>query len=194
MNIIVKYFVRGLIVFVPVTATIWLFYVVFLRLDGWLGIKVPGLGFLVTVAAITLIGFLASHFVTRTAIEAFENFLARLPLVKLVYSSMRDLTNAFVGEKRSFDRPVSVSLGGGLDARVIGFVTRESLGMLGLPGHVVVYVPQAYAIAGHTLLVPKERVSPIDLPSALVMAFIVSGGVAGLAPDVPQLPERAKSM
>jgi uncharacterized membrane protein len=98
--------------------------------------------------------------------------------VRLVYSSTRDLLNAFVGEKRRFDIPVTVSIIPGSGVKMIGFVTRESLEILGIPGYVGVYVPQAYAFAGHLLLVPAEQVERLAGESADLMAFVVSGGVA----------------
>ena len=61
---------------------------------------------------------------------------------------------------------------------MIGFVTRESLDIFGIPGYVAVYVPQAYAFAGHLLLVPALQVEPLRGESADLMAFVVSGGVA----------------
>ena len=70
--------------------------------------------------------------------------------------------------------------------KVIGFVTRESLDSFGLPGYVAVYVPQAYAFAGHLLLVPALQVEPIAGESADLMAFVVSGGVADGARREPR--------
>ena len=50
---------------------------------------------------------------------------------------------------------------------------------IGLPGHVAVYVPQAYNIGGNVIVVPAERVTRLDAEPAAVMTFVVSGGVAG---------------
>ena len=70
--------------------------------------------------------------------------------------------------------------------KVIGFVTRESLDILGIPGYVGVYVPQAYAFAGHLLLVPGDQVERLAGESADLMAFVVSGGVADGARREPR--------
>jgi uncharacterized membrane protein len=107
-----------------------------------------------------------------------ESSIEKLPFVRLVYSSTRDLLNAFVGEKRRFEIPVTVTLVPGSGVKMIGFVTRESLDSFGLPGYVAVYVPQAYAFAGHLLLVPGAQVERMAGESADLMAFVVSGGVA----------------
>ena len=75
--------------------------------------------------------------------------------------------------------PVLVTLGEG-SGGFLGFATRDSLDVLGLPDHVAVYFPQSYNFAGNVLLFPRERVRPLEASSAQVMAFIVSGGVSGL--------------
>ncbi|MFI5180951.1 MAG: DUF502 domain-containing protein [Thermoanaerobaculia bacterium] len=181
MGHLVKYFVRGLIVFVPVVVSVFVLWTVFVKVDGLLGIPFPGAGLLATLALVTLAGFLASNFVTRRAFELLDRIFQRLPFVKLVYGAVRDLVNAFVGERKGFDRPVAISLGGPEAPKFLGFATRESLEVAGLEGHVAVYVPQSYAVAGHVFLVPRAQVSPLAVASADAMAFIVSGGVSGLA-------------
>ncbi len=182
MGHLVKYFVRGLIVFVPAAVAVYVLWTVFVKVDGILGIPVPGAGLLATVALVTLAGFLASNFVTRRAFDLLEGIFQRVPFVKLVYGAARDIVSAFVGERRSFDRPVAVSLGSPEAPKLLGFATRESLSGIGLDGHIAVYVPQSYAFAGHVLLVPRSQVTPLAAPSAEAMAFIVSGGVSGLVP------------
>ncbi len=97
----------------------------------------------------------------------------------MLYNSIRDLVEAFAGEKKKFDKPVLVTLGPGCNAKVVGFMTRESLDNLGLKDHVAVYFPQSYNFAGNVLLFPKEEVKPLDIESSEAMTFIVSGGVAG---------------
>jgi len=179
MRHLVRYFLRGLIVFVPAVVSVLVLWTVFLKVDGLLGIPFPGAGFVATVAAVTLVGFLASNFVTQRAFELLDRVFQRVPFVKLVYGSVRDLVNAFVGDRKGFDRPVSVELAGADGPRLVGFATREALEAPGLEELVAVYVPQSYAFAGHVLLVPRSRVTPLASTSADTMAFIVSGGVSG---------------
>lgn len=174
-----NYFLRGLVVLAPLVITLWITYEVFRRVDGLLGLSIPGLGFVLTIAGITLFGFLASNLITRGWLAAVEGVFTRLPFVRLLYSSTRDLLDAFVGEKRRFDKPVAVTLTADGSIRVLGFVTRQSLDHLGLPGQVAVYLPQSYNFAGNLIVVPAEQVEPLAAESAEVMAFIVSGGVSG---------------
>jgi uncharacterized membrane protein len=174
---IINYFLKGIVFLAPLAFTIYICVRVFTTIDGWLGIAIPGVGFLVTVVLITVFGFLAQSFLTLSVLNVVENLLNRLPFVRLVYSSTRDLLNAFVGEKRRFDQPVLVTPYTGGVARAIGFVTQEALSGLGLEGHVTVYMPFSYSFAGTLLIFPKSAVSPINADSAEVLAFIVSGGV-----------------
>lgn len=188
MKRILSYFLRGLLVTVPVGLTILLLVYVFRGLDKVFGglfriPAVPGLGLflgiVVTLSAITLIGFLASSFIGRRLFGLVDRVFTRVPLVKMLYTSIRDLVEAFASEKKRFDKPVLVTLGPGGSIKAVGFITRESLECLGLKDHVAVYLPQSYNFAGNVLVFPKEAVRPLDIESSEAMAFIVSGGVSG---------------
>ncbi len=177
------YFLRGLVFLAPVGITAYICVVVFAAIDGWLGLSVPGAGFAVSLALITLFGFLASSFITKSLISALDDVLERLPFVRLLYSSSRDLVSAFVGEKRRFDKPVVVELFAGGNARALGFVTQAALAELGMDGYVSVYMPHSYNFSGQMYLFPIAAVTRLDANSSDVMAFIVSGGVT----EVPNL-------
>lgn len=180
MRRLLQYFLRGLIFLAPVVVTLYVCWALFVRVDRWLGLPIPGAGFVATVALVTLVGFLASNFLTRSLLGWLDGLLERLPFVRLLYSSTRDLLNAFVGERRRFDRPVLVELVPGAPMRALGFVTQGTLDVLGLAGYVAVYLPQSYNVAGNLLFLPASAVTPVPLESAEVMAFIVSGGVTEL--------------
>jgi uncharacterized membrane protein len=178
MKTLVTNFLRGCLVVVPVVATLYAVYFVVRTLDGWLGLEVPGLGFAIAIALITLIGALATNVIGKRLLALPDQLLTRLPFVKLIYTSLRDFMAALVGERRSFDRPVLVALdGAGLTA--VGFITREDLSLLGLTDHVGVYFPQSINFAGQLLLVPRARVQPLELPAHAILPVIVSGGMAG---------------
>jgi uncharacterized membrane protein len=176
---IVRYFLEGLLYVIPLAVTVFVLYKMFVTVDGWLKLPVPGAGFALTIAGITVIGFLASNVLTRGLLSLVEKMFERLPFIKLIYSSIKDLIGAFVGEKKSFDKPVLVTLTADSQAKAIGFITRESLEAYGLEDHVAVYFPQSYNFAGNLLLFPKEQVQPLDVESSEAMAFLVSGGVSG---------------
>lgn len=177
MSRLLAYFLRGLVVVVPLALTIYVCVVIFTTIDSWLGLPIRGVGFLLALLLITLVGFTASNIITRSVIDAFDRVLDRLPFVRLLYSSAKDMLNAFVGEKRRFDKPVLVSLSEDGAVKVLAFLTADSLASLGVADHVSVYMPQSYGFAGHILIVPADRVQRIDADAAEVMAFIISGGV-----------------
>lgn len=177
MKRILGYFLRGLMLTVPLVVTVWVCYAVFMKVDGWLGISIPGLGFVTTLTLITLVGALGSSILTASAVNLLEEVLNKLPFVRLLYTSTKDLLSAFVGEKRRFDKPVLVTLGADGSVKVLGFLTQSSAERLGVDASVVVYVPHSYAWSGQLLLVPSGRVERLATDSAEFMAFVVSGGV-----------------
>lgn len=176
MNWLLKNFLRGLVIVVPIAVTIYLLVQAFVSLDRILKLTTPGLGIAVLLGATLLIGALAGNFVGRRLFALMERLFTRAPIVRIVYAAIKDLLEAFVGNKRRFDRPVAVSVTD--DIRTFGFITRDDLGELGLPGDVAVYVPFSYTWDGCLLVVPRERVRPLDADSASIMALVVSGGVS----------------
>jgi uncharacterized membrane protein len=176
MKTLAKYFFQGLLVTVPVVGSIALVAWVLKKLDSLYPLPVPGLGIALTVLAITLVGALTSNVVGRRVVDRVEKGIKRLPVVNIIYSSLRDLLGAFVGDKRSFDKPVMVTVSP--NVRVFGFVTCSRFDDVRLRGHVAVYLPQSYNFAGNMLIVKEDLVESVDADSAQFMAFVVSGGVA----------------
>ncbi len=179
LNDLARNFFEGLLILVPVVTTLSVAWLIVQGVDGWLNIPIPGVGFLVTLGLITLTGRYASTVFVQKMLDMMERVLVKAPFVKLLYTSIKDLIEAFMGEKRRFDQPVLVSLSPGGHGEAVGFVTRTDLEFLGLLGHVAVYFPQSYNFAGHLLVFPKDQVRPLEVESSEVMAFIVSGGVSG---------------
>lgn len=177
MSRLFNYFLRGLVVVAPLALTVYVCVAIFTTIDSWLRLPIPGVGFVLTVVLITLVGFMASTLIARGVIGSLDRVLERLPFVRLLYSSAKDMLNAFVGEKRRFDKPVLVSLTADGAVKVLAFLTSDSLTSLGIGDHVSVYMPQSYGFAGHIIVVPADRVRRIDADAAQVMAFIISGGV-----------------
>jgi uncharacterized membrane protein len=187
---LIRYFLNGCLVTAPLGLTVYIVLTVLGAIDSLLPFKIPGLGIVATLALITLVGVLTSNVVGKSLIELAESLLQRLPLVKLVYTSIKDLVSAFVGDKRRFDVPVAISPFPGIDAKLLGFVTRDGLARLGLPDHIAVYLPQSYNFAGCLMLFPRDKVEVLDLPASEVMTFIVSGGVSGFGRGESILPPK----
>jgi uncharacterized membrane protein len=175
---LVRYFVRGCLVSVPLALTGWVIFVTLRFVDQLLPFGIPGIGILVTLSLVTLVGLFTSNVIGKSVFQFTDRLLSGMPLVKLIYTSIKDLIRAFVGDHKSFDRPAAVALTPG-GARMLGFVTRDALHMLGMPDFVAVYFPQSYNFAGQLTVVPRDQVELLDAPSAEVMTFIVSGGISG---------------
>jgi len=176
MRMLARYFLQGCLVTVPVVLTIYAVYVLAHEINALL-VPLPGLGIVLSLVGITAIGALASNVLGRTLVRKFERLIGRVPLVRLLYTTARDLLQAFFGDERSFDRPAVVALTADGETRAVGFITREALPELGMPDHVLVYFPQASNFAGNVLAFPREREQPLDVDAARVMALVVSGGV-----------------
>jgi uncharacterized membrane protein len=174
----VRYFLNGLIALGPLALTVYICVLAFRWIDGWLRLPVPGAGFLATLALVTLLGYVASGVVARGAFGIVDRLLARLPFVRLLYGALRDVFGAFAGDQKRFRVPVSLELVPGSGVRVMGFLTQPSLEAFGMEDQVAVYLPQSYNFAGQTVVVPRERVTPVDAKAADVLAFIVSGGIS----------------
>lgn len=176
MNWLLKNFLRGLVIVVPIAVTVYLVVQAFVSLDRILRLPYPGLGIAVILAATVLIGALAGNFVGRKFFGLTETLFTRAPIVRIVYSAIKDLLEAFVGNKRRFDRPVAIQVSE--HVRTFGFITRDDLASLGMPGDVAVYVPFSYTWDGCLLIVARERITTLEADSASVMALVVSGGVS----------------
>lgn len=180
MRTLTRSFAQGLLVLAPVAITIWIVLFAVRTLDKWLNVPIPGLGILLAAAVITVTGYLTGNVVGNRFVSWLEAGMQRVPIIKLLYNSLKDLFGAFVGQKRKFDKPVAVEINPhGL--KVLGFLTSERFDDPQLVGHVAVYLPESYNFAGNLIVVPRDRVHPLDADGAEFMAFIMSGGVTDMS-------------
>lgn len=182
MRTLVRYFLQGCLVLVPSVLTAYVLYLVVRQLDRLLGSPLPGLGIAIALVAITAVGALASNVLGRAVLKRVERLIGRVPLVRLVYTTVRDLVGAFFGEERSFDRPALVRFSDDGSVKGLGFITRDDLAEFGIGDHVLVYFPQAYNWAGSVLALPRSMVEPLAVDGSRFMALVLSGGVVTGAP------------
>jgi uncharacterized membrane protein len=180
---ILRYFFSGTLFIVPLVATAYFIYVSFRWLDDLLNLPYTGLGFAIILLAITGFGYLTTHFAFQTFTQWFDRGLDKIPLIKLIYSAIKDLLNAFVGEKKKFNKPVLVEINIENKLYQIGFITQEDLSEFGLKDMVSVYVPHSYAFSGIHYILPKDRITPLNISGTVAMKYIVSGGVSGFHGD-----------
>jgi uncharacterized membrane protein len=180
-----RYFFRGLLFVVPASISVYSLYFVFNWLDRLFpNVSIPGFGIVVVVGGTTILGYLGSAWLTKPIIQFFDTILERLPFVRIIYSSIKDLTSAFVGEKRKFDKPVLVQISQDSNLKRLGFLTQDSLKDLQIDEDLVaVYVPHSYNFSGNLFIVEKKYVTPLQSDGAEIMKFIVSGGVIDLETD-----------
>lgn len=186
---IVRYFFQGLLILAPISITLYLIVYLIRLIGSWLevvGITIhplvdPLIGFAAAMLLIIIIGMIGSSIVARPFLLMGERLVEKAPLIKTIYSSVKDMLSAVVGSKRRFNKPVLVTTDKNSNIQKLGFVTQTDLTDLGLPvGKVAVYLPFSYGFNGMLIIVPTDSVTPVDSSAADVMKFIVSGGVTEL--------------
>ena len=172
-----QYFFRGLITALPLGLTVYLFFI-FLRWTERLAMLmvhpfigdfyVPGLGLLLGVVSILLLGFLVSQPAAGKLLSLVELPFTNLPVVKSIYSSLKDFADYFSPQRKRGTQQTVVALKvPGQDLELVGLVTRQRVDDLP-PGflqgdRVAVYLPMGYMIGGYTVFVPRAWVQPIDV-------------------------------
>jgi uncharacterized membrane protein len=111
-------------------------------------------------------------------LQIFEEAIIRIPLVGIIYSSLKDLIGAFVGDKKKFNQPVRFVFNKESGISKLGFVTQDDLQFIDVEGSVMIYCPHSYAFSGELYIVPSSSIIPLNLPASDVMKMIVSGGVS----------------
>lgn len=182
---LLRYFLQGILFIAPAGITMYLVYVLFTYVDGFLlsfieqyiTITIPGLGILFLVIAIILIGIIAQTIIFKPVQRLVDGLFKKVPLVRVLYSAIRDLFSAFMGSEKKFNKPVLVLVNSVSNLEKMGFITTDDLTDLGIIDKVAVYFPHSYNFSGEMFIVPKENVKPLKIPAAEAMKFIVSGGV-----------------
>jgi uncharacterized membrane protein len=173
-----NYFLKGLLITLPVYATYKIIRSLLESIDQVLVLETPGLGFVIVIAVITLLGMIGSSFITRPIFELLDEVLNKIPLVKTIYGAVKDLIEAFVGEKNKFSKPVIVELSEGVFKP--GFITQDDFEDNSMKDLIAVYLPHSYAFSGNLYLVKKNKIQVYDGSSSAFMKLIVSGGVSDL--------------
>lgn len=187
MKQLLNYFLRGLLFVFPIVGTAYIIYAsvnwandTFNELlFDWLSVNIPGLGILAVFLGLSGVGWLVSKLVRWPAFNYIDRLFNRLPLVKIIYSSLKELSEAFVGENRKFNVPVMAEINENGVMR-FGFITEETFDTNQLSGHVAVYCPHSYNFSGNLYLIPNERVHRLEADPTELMKFVVSAGVTDL--------------
>jgi len=187
---LLNYFIKGLLVVLPIALSVFVVIWAVTTVDSWLNINnipglapgmgqsrnIPGLGLFMVLALIMAAGIFVTYFVTEPMYNWFQRMMNKLPILKFIYSSIKDLTEAFVGDEKKFNHPVLVEVEGEL--KRIGFLTQSDLTAIGMPGESVVYFPFSYSFAGQVYIVKNEKIKNLNMSAADAMKLVVSGGVS----------------
>ena len=190
---LLDYMIKGVLVVVPLGAAIFLIIWIVTTVDTALNLSdlfwvdpktgqpvyIPGLGILSVLVIILLAGIIVTNFITQPIYNWFMRWLKRLPLFNFLYSSIKDLTEAFVGDEKKFTEPVLVEVNE-FGLKKVGFLTQKDLTRLGLEGQVAVYFPYSYSFAGQLVIVESSKVKPLPMTGSEAMKFVVSGGVTAI--------------
>ncbi len=187
---IFNYFLQGLLITVPITVTlvvliqgiIWIDNLIPIHIPiaipGYPNFEIPGVGILVLFLIVTILGYFASNLVANPFFSMMEKLLGKTPLLKIIYTSVKDLVEAFVGEKKRFTKPVLVTMNYQPVTQRIGFVTENDLSRLGIETtKMAVYLPFSYGFNGQLFIVEATNIQQLDVSGTEMMKFIISGGV-----------------
>lgn len=182
---LIKFFLQGLVILGPIAVTAYCIYFVFYNIDTLIpGLSKisPGIGFITIIACITFLGFIGERFfLTRWILSGFDALLEKIPGIKFIYSSTKDIISSFVGDKKKFNNPVWVKTQSNPEIWRIGFLTQKEINIKGMEKKISVYLPHSYAISGWVIITEIDNIKPVtEMTPAQAMKFAVSGGVTGL--------------
>lgn len=189
---LLNYLIKGLLIVMPIALSVFIVVWAVSTVDSWLNINnilgvdpntgesrnIPGLGLVLVLAIILAAGIFVTYFVTEPMYSWFRRWLNKLPLFNFIYTSIKDLTEAFVGDEKKFNHPVLVEAEG--DMKRIGFLTQNDLSKLDMMDEAIVYFPFSYSFAGQIYIVKKDKIKPLNMSAADAMKLVVSGGVTQL--------------
>lgn len=191
-RLLLSYLGKGILVVVPLAGALFVLVWAVTSLDSAINQTVqfwfneggepeyiPGLGILTLLVGLIIVGIIFTNVVTEPISNWINNLLNRIPLFNTLYSSIKDFTEAFVGDSKKFNEPVLVLINE-TGLKKIGFLTQKNLVALDLKDEVIVYFPYAYSVAGQIAVVKASNVTPLNISSTDAMKLVVSGGVSGL--------------
>ncbi len=192
MNTLGKLFLKGLAVVIPVALTLAIMWwmaagaerlmgsvLKFTLPDGW---YVPGMGLASGLALVVLLGLLSHVLIFQKIFDLGDAIFNRLPLVKTIYTAIKDFIGYLNPDKDSkMSKVVMVQLPG-QSFQLIGFVTREQFDDLpftpAAEDPVAVYMPMSYQLGGYTLFLPRSALTPLDIPFETAMRLVLTAGVS----------------
>jgi uncharacterized membrane protein len=192
MNVLGKLLLKGLAVVIPATLTLailwWLAHGAERFLGGMLlqvlpeGWYVPGMGVVTAVAITMLIGLLTHVILFQRLFAIGDAILNRLPLVKTLYSAIKDFMAYLSPDSQVAQSKVVLVRLPNQEFELLGFVTREDFSTLPMTltveEPIAVYLPFSYQIGGYTLFLPRSCLKPVDMSFETAMKLVLTGAVS----------------
>ena len=186
-----NYFITGAVVLMPIAITLYLTVFIIristkvlpkeLNPNNYLPVDIPGLEIFISVFIITLIGFISVSFLGKKIIEFINNLLKRIPILRTIYSAIRQMTQSLTSSDNTGKSVVLIEYPR-KEVWVIGFATKENKGIISktLKQELInIFVPTTpNPTSGFLLLVPKKDVIHLDISFEQASKFIVSAGTS----------------
>jgi uncharacterized membrane protein len=196
-----KYFITGLLIWIPLIITLWVLKVIFDTLDAsllllpvsfqtesWLGVHIPGLGALLTLVIVLLTGIFATNFFGAQLVQLWHDVLNRIPVVNSIYSSVKQISDTVFSSSGQAFRKALLVQWPHPGMWTIAFLTGTPGGDVATllpPDCLSVYVPTTpNPTGGYFVIVQRSQVIELDMTVDQALKYIISMGV------VPPLPKQ----
>ena len=195
LKLINKNILTGLITLLPVILTLYLLYWFVLTTEAFLGGVIrgvvseefyrPGMGVVAGLIVAFCVGLMMHTIIARQLLSSVEQFVKKVPLIKSVYLSIRDLLNYFSSEsKKDFEQVVAITVGE-TGMQLIGLVTQADMSKMPVgfnqKDSLLVYIPMSYGIGGFAVLVPRKATKALNMSMEEAMRFTLTAGVTGIS-------------
>jgi len=186
MKTLANIFIKGLLLALPLVITFGLLYWLFATAEDVLKIPIQsvlpegwyitGMGVVSAAAMIFCLGLVVENFLIKHVFAWLEKVVEKIPLVKTLYGSAKDLMYFFAGNQhQQLNRVVSVSFADNI--QLIGFVTSENASLGDQEDLFTVYFPMSYQVGGYMAYIPKERCTFLDIPVQKAMQQVLTANV-----------------
>lgn len=199
MRHIKRYFITGLLIWIPLVITVWVLGLLIDTLEGVVpafltsrslfGLQIPGFQLLVVLLVVFMTGLLGANFIGRSLLERWEDLLGRIPLVRSIYNSVKQVSDTVLAPNGQAFREAVLVQYPRQGAWTIGFLTGAPSGEVAdrLQGdYVSVYVPTTpNPTSGFFLIMPRGDVHVLDMTVDAALKYIISMGVVAPEPRAP---------
>ncbi|MEO6985940.1 MAG: DUF502 domain-containing protein [Paralcaligenes sp.] len=203
MRFFKRYFITGLLIWIPLVITIWVITLLIRTMDSFVpnflsshalfGVRIPGFPVILVLVVVLVTGLLGANFIGRAFVDRWEKLLGRIPLVRSIYNSVKQVSDTVLAPNGQAFREAVLVQYPRQGSWTIAFLTGSPSGEVAayLPGrHVSVYVPTTpNPTSGFFLMMPREDVHILDMSVDTALKYIVSMGV--VAPALGKSPDHS---